>query len=147
VYGDNSSLGKGTTYYYKVSAVNSAGEGSQSSYASLTTVDPATAFEPCPVTYGSCTVSGSTITMRWTVPTTSGCGTPTKAYLRVKNYNNNDYVNVETLSGTATSASFNYLPWVTSDGYVYVGIITENSNGTSGGLPRAYDTNGKKWIN
>jgi hypothetical protein len=37
--------------------------------------------------------------------------------------------------------------WVTPDGYVYVGIITENDKGTSGGIAKVYDTNAKKWIN
>ncbi|MDR0763287.1 MAG: fibronectin type III domain-containing protein [Bacteroidales bacterium] len=156
--GSYSQIGTSTTYtvstddnpregtsYYKVKAVNSAGESDFSAYASLTY--KANDVSPCPVTYGNCTVSGTSITMRWTVPTTSGCGTPTKAYLRVKHPDNSNYADLQTLSGSATSVSFTYTPWVTSEGYVYVGIITENDKGTSGGIPKVYDTKNKQWIN
>ncbi len=132
--------------YYKVKAVNSAGESDYSSYTSYNH-DPSSSVAPCPVTYGSCTVSGTTITMRWTVPKTTGCGTPTKTYLRVKNPISGVYADVETLSATATSTSFNYSMWVDSNGYVYVGILTENAKGTSGGISKVYDTKNKKWIN
>jgi fibronectin type 3 domain-containing protein len=133
---------EGTTYY-KVTAYNSAGESNFSDYASFTF--KANDVSPCPVTYGNCTVSGTTITMRWTVPTTSGCGTPTKAYLRVANPDGG-YIE-ETLSGTATSASFTYPPWVNSDGYVYIVIITENDKGATSGAVKVYDARNKKWIN
>ncbi len=132
--------------YYKVKAVNSAGESDYSSYTSYNH-DPSSSVAPCPVTYGSCTVSGTTITMRWTVPKTTGCGTPTKAYLRVKNPISGVYADIETLSATATSTSFNYGPWTDSQGQVWVGIITENAKGTSGGVAKVYDTKSKKWIN
>ena len=103
-------------------------------------------FSPCAVTYGSCSVSGTTITMRWSIPTVYGCGTPTKAYLRVKYPNTAQYSNLQTLSGTTTSASFNYSQWVDSDGYVWVGIILENDKGSSGGIPMVYDTRNRKWL-
>ncbi len=135
---------EGTTYY-KVKAINSAGESDYSAYASVEY--KANDVAPCPVTYGSCTVSGTTITMRWTTSNTTGCGAPTKAYLRVRNPDSGVYVDLQTLSATATSASFTYTPWVDSNGYVYVGIILENAKGTSGGTPKVYDNKGKKWIN
>ena len=136
--------------YYKVKAVNSAGESGYSSYASYNN-DPSSSVSPCPVTYGNCTVSGSTITMRWTVPTTFGCGTPTKAHLRVRNASTGEYETVQTLSGTATSATFSFnLKWIGSgqfdNGYVYIGVITENAKGTSGGVPKVYDTINKRWV-
>jgi hypothetical protein len=133
------------TSYYKVKAFNSDSESAYSEYASITY--KANDVSPCPVKYGNCTVSGVTMTMRWTVPTSTGCGTPAKAYLKVKHPDNSEYVNLETLSGNATSVSFNYAPWVNSDGYIYVGIITENENGTSGGTPRIYDSKNKRWMN
>jgi hypothetical protein len=135
-----SSATEGRDYYFKVKAVNSAGSSALSSYGYVK-------FEnsPCPVTYGSCTASGSTITMRWTVPTSSGCGTPTKAYLRVRNPLSGVYTDVETLSGTATSVSFAYGMWANTEGLVYVGIITENSKGTSGGIPKVYNKNTNTW--
>ena len=135
--------------YYRVSALNSAGESSQSNPVNYNYTPSVTS--PCPVTYGNCTVSGTTITMRWTNPTITGCGTPTTTYLRVMSTHSSDYINVQTLSGTATSASFNYSGWIQTgtytNGYVYVGIITENSAGTSGGVPKVYDTKNNRWIN
>lgn len=138
---------EGTTYY-KVTAVNSAGESGYSAVVSYTY--KANDVAPCPVQYGNCTATSTTITMRWTVPTQSGCGKPTKAYLKVKHPDNDEYVVLETLSPTATTASFNFLPWINTgkynSGYVYVGIITENDKGTSGGVPKVYDTKNKKWF-
>lgn len=67
--------------YYKVKAVNSAGESSYSSYASFNNTGGGgggggtTTYSPCPPTVS---VSGSTSqTVTWTVSTSSGCGTPT----------------------------------------------------------------------
>ena len=135
---------EGTTYY-KVTATNSVGESDYSTYASVEY--KANDVSPCPVTYGNCTASGGIITMRWTNPTTSGCGTPTKAYLRVMNPISGVWADIETLSATATSASFAYGMWADSEGYVYVGIITENDKGTSGGVPKVYDIKNNRWIN
>jgi len=156
--GSYSQIGSATTFtylsdfnpregsnYYRVRAVNSAGESANSNYA-LYNYDPSSSVKPCPPTYGNCTVSGTTITMRWSVSTTYGCGIPTKAYLRVKYPTNSQYSNVQTLSGTTTSASFNYSSWVDSEGYVWVGILLENDKGTSGGIPMVYDTKNKKWL-
>jgi len=147
--------------YYWVTAINNAGESAKSSYAYCSygsgggtggggTGGGTTSYAPCPVTYGNCTVSGNTITMRWTVSTAFGCGTPTRAILRVKNPGNDTYVSLQTLSGTATSATFTFTPYIGtmqySVGYVYVGIILENDNGSSGGIPKVYDTVTKTWI-
>lgn len=130
--------------YYKVKAFNSAGGSDYSSYA-LYDHDPSSQLSPCPVHYTSHTATSTTISLRWSIPTTSGCGTPTTAYLRVKNPTSSNYADLQTLSGTATSASFSYPAWVNSEGYVYCGIITENSNGTSGGTPLVYNVNTGTW--
>lgn len=68
--------------YYKVKAVNSAGESSYSSYAYYNNSNSggggggSTSYSPCPPTV---TVSGtSSNSVSWTVSTSSGCGTPTK---------------------------------------------------------------------
>ena len=88
------------------------------------------------------------MTLKWSIPSHNSYGKPTKALLRVKNpYSSSEYATVQELSGTATSVSFQYLPWVDSNGYVYVGIILENDYGTGGGTPKIYDNNAKKWIN
>lgn len=134
----------GNTYYYKVTARNSAGESDYSNYAEFNFKDTR---KPGPVSYGSCTVSGTTMTLRWSVPTDASYGKPTKALLRVRHPDTGNYVDLQELSGTATSVSFTYTPWANSDGYVYAGIILENENGTGGGLPKVYDTKNKKWLN
>ena len=131
--------------YYKVKAKNSAGESSYSNYA-LFNFNP-NDVEPCPVSYGNCSVTSTTITLRWSVSTSNGCGKPDKAILRVRNPLSGVYADLETLSGTATSASFAYGMWADKDGFVYCGIILENSKGTSGGTPKVYDTKNNRWIN
>lgn len=131
------------TNYYKVKAVNNNGESSFSDYVSCDY--NANAYPPCPPHYTSHTVSGNTITLRWTNPTSSGCGTPTTAKLRVKNPDSNDYITLDTFSGSTTVASFGYIMWANSEGYVYMGIVTENSYGNSGGLPLIYNYKTNTW--
>ena len=91
------------------------------------------------------------MTLRWTVPTDASYGKPTKALLRVKNPDSDEYVTLEELPGTQTSVTFTYTPWVSTsgytEGYIYVGIILENENGTGGGSPKIYDNINKKWVN
>ncbi len=69
----------GITYYYKVTAENSDGESGQSAYASAKISSSGggetTNNSPCAP---SVTCSGtSSVTVRWTPSTGSGCGTPT----------------------------------------------------------------------
>lgn len=134
----------GNTYYYKVTASNSKGTSSYSSYAECEFADTRT---PGPVQYGNCSVSGTTMTLRWTVPTDASYGKPTKAILRVYEPTSRQYVDLETLSGTATSVSFNFYMWTDTEGYVRAGIILQNEYGTGGGIPKVYDTRNKKWVN
>ena len=78
------SANPGTTYYYKVTAENNAGESSKSSYASAKISTSgggggggsSTNYEPCPPTNVNCSGS-STISISWNAATGSGCGTPT----------------------------------------------------------------------
>ena len=82
------SVTAGTTYYYKVTAENSAGESAKSSYASAkistsgggtgggTGGGGTTNYEPCPPTNVKCSGS-TTISISWNAATGSGCGTPT----------------------------------------------------------------------
>lgn len=142
LYDYDPELGKN---YYKVKAINSAGESEYSSYASCS-CDP-NDVSPCPVQYGNCSATSTTITLRWTNPTTSGCGKPDKAILRVRHPDSGQYADLQTLSGTATSASFSFGMWLDDNGYVYCGIITENEHGSSSGVPKVYDYNNKRWIN
>ncbi|MBR3984965.1 MAG: hypothetical protein IKJ92_08465 [Bacteroidaceae bacterium] len=133
----------GNVYYYKVKAYNNAGESAFSDYAEFNFKDTR---KPGPAKYGNCTVSGTTMTIRWSVPTDPSYGKPTKALLRVKDPYSDEYATVEEMPGTATSVSFQYLPWVNSDGFIYVGIILENDYGTGGGTPKIYDNNAKEWV-
>lgn len=134
----------GNTYYYKVKAVNSYGQSDFSSYAECAFTDRR---KPGPVKYGNCTVSGSTMTLRWTVPTDPSYGKPTKALLQVINPDTNKAATLQTLSGTATSVSFTYSNWVDKDGFVKTAIILENENGSGGGSAKVYDTKNKRWLN
>jgi len=131
--------------YYKVKACNSAGDSPYSSYVMYDN-DVASSIEPCPVQYGNCTVSGYTMTLRWSVSSNSYCGEPETAYLRVRDPHTGSYFDLREMSGTATSVSFNYSGYIDDDGYVYAGIILENEAGTSGGIPKVYDHKNKRWM-
>ncbi len=139
---NNVTLGK--TYYYKVKASNSAGTSDYSDYAMFEYKDTR---KPGPVTYGSCSVSGSTMTLRWSLPSTKDYGKPTKAILRAHEPTTDTWFDVQELPGTATSASFNMTIYIDSDGFVKAGIILQNDYGTGGGTPKVYDTKNKRWIN
>lgn len=140
-YGDEN-VKYGQTYYYKVKATNSYGTSGFSDYAKCEFKDART---PGPVTYGNCTVSGTNMTIRWTVPKDPSFGTPTNALLRVRHPDTGDYVTLKTLPGDATSVTFTYTPWVDKEGLIYVGIILENENGTGGGVPKIYDSRNNEW--
>ena len=67
-YDDSSDVVVGTTYYYVVRAVNAAGPGSASAEVSAT-LAPGT---PGPPTLTATVVSGPSVQLQWTVPTTGG---------------------------------------------------------------------------
>lgn len=141
-YSDNNvSIGK--TYYYKVTASNSAGTSDYSSYTSVTLEDTR---KPGPVTYGYCSATSTTITLKWQIPTDSSYGKPTKIVLRLYDPTYNVWVDAQELSGTATSVSFPFGMWVDSDGYVKCGVIPYNEYGSGGGSAKVYDTKNKKWL-
>lgn len=142
-YYSDSNCKIGNTYYYKVAAYNNAGTSDYSDYCEFEFKDTR---KPGPAQYGNCSVSGSTMTLRWSVPSDASFGKPTKALLRVKDPYSNDYYTLQELSGTATSVSFSYKAWVDSDGYCYAGIILENENGSGGGTPKVWDDINKRWM-
>ena len=102
----------GTSYYYKVSAVNNAGESSMSSYAYAKIASSgggdnpggggsSTNYEPCPP---SVTCSGSSsVTVKWTAATSTGCGKPTSYDVLRKNLITGQ---TETLKSGTTSTSY-----------------------------------------
>jgi len=67
----HSGLTNGTTYYYVVSAVNSAGESGNSSQVSATPQPPAATVEPTNLTASSGPPKGG-VTLRWIQSTTPG---------------------------------------------------------------------------
>lgn len=142
-YSDNNvSIGK--TYYYKVKASNSAGQSDYSNYISVTLEDTR---KPGPVTYGNCTATSTSITLRWTIPKDPSYGKPTKIVLRLYDPTYKTWVDAQELSGTATSVTFSFGMWIDSDGYVKCGVIPYNDCGSGGGSAKVYDTKNKKWIN
>lgn len=82
-YTDNYALISGKTYYYKVSAVNAGGEGSQSSSAYCKYERQ---YAPCAPQGVSVTqtYSGS-VKIKWDVSTATGCGKPTKQVILLWN--------------------------------------------------------------
>ncbi len=122
-------VSSGTTYYYKVSAVNSAGESSKSSYdyASISGGGGgggSTNYEPCPP---SVTCSGtSSVSIRWTASTGYGCGTPTSYEVKRSNRITGQ---AETLkSGTSSTSYTDSQPF---PGVNLYGVIASNSYGSS----------------
>ncbi|MDE5745160.1 MAG: BACON domain-containing protein [Paramuribaculum sp.] len=135
----------GKSAYYKVKAVNSAGESAFSDYAKYTAISNDEAFSPA-YTYGNCTVSGSNITLRWTYSTGSGYGKATEAILRVWNPYAKEWQDTK-LSATATSATFNFSTKIDDSGYVKAGIVVSNAKGSFTAGAKVYDSKNKKWIN
>lgn len=81
-YDDNYALISGTTYYYKVSAVNIAGESSQSSvaYCKYEKI-----YAPCAPKNVSVTKGYSSVKIQWDINTATGCGKPTKQVILLWN--------------------------------------------------------------
>ncbi len=144
-YGDSNAPTNGASAYYKVKAVNSAGSSGFSSYAKYTSTSNDEAFEPA-YKYGNCTVSGNTITLRWTHSTGYGYGKATEVVLRVWNPFAEEWQDTK-LSTSATYTSFNFSTKIDSNGYVKAGIVVSNSNGSFTAGAKIYDANAKKWLN
>jgi fibronectin type 3 domain-containing protein len=84
--------------YYKVKAVNSAGESSYSSYAvvNINSND----VEPCPPTVSASGTSNS-ISVSWIASTSSGCGRPTSYEVHKYNPINSSWEQLTTTSSTS----------------------------------------------
>jgi hypothetical protein len=154
--GDYQSLGSSTTYnsavdsnpltgtsYYKVKAVNSSGESEYSNYASLS-------YDPSAVEPGTPTISGSTsgnnITLSWSFPTGAGSGTPTSIDVKVMDPSTGSVYTLDTLSGTATKYTFNYLLFVDTEyDNVKMAITGKNSYGSATSRTIIYMPKANKW--
>lgn len=135
----------GSSAFYKVKAVNSAGESEYSDYAKYTATSNEEAFAPA-YTYGNCTASGNQITLRWTNSTGHGYGKATEVVLRVWNPYAEEWQDTQ-VSASATSASFNYSTKIDNEGYVKAGIIVKNAQGSYTAGAKVYDARSNKWLN
>jgi len=115
----NTGLSTSTTYYYKVAAYNSAGTtGSQSTYASATTV-PAPPSTPTGLTAAA--ASTTSITIYW--PSVSGA---TGYYI----YRNTSPTGTYTQVGTSTTTTYTNTGLSTNTTYYYK-VAAYNTGGTS----------------
>lgn len=144
-FSDSNAPTNGASAYYKVKAVNSAGESAFSNYAKYTSAKNDEAFSPA-YTYGNCSVSGNTITLRWTNSTGYGYGKATKIVLRVWNPYAEEWQDTD-VSATATSASFNFSTKIDDSGYVKAGIVVSNAKGSFTAGAKIYDSKNKRWLN
>lgn len=144
-YVDSNPPTNGASAYYKVKAVNSAGESQYSDYAKYTSTKNDEAFSPA-YRYGNCTVSGYNMTLRWTNSTGYGYGKATSVVLRVWNPFAEEVQDTE-LSASATSATFNFSTKIDDYGYVKAAIVVSNAKGSFSAGTKVYDTKNKKWLN
>jgi uncharacterized repeat protein (TIGR02543 family) len=133
--------------FYKVKAVNSAGESDFSSYASFN-FDTHAAEPGTPTVSG--TTSGSTnIKLTWSFPTGVGNGVPTSIKIRAINPDSGAVADITTLSGTATTYTFNYLPWVSTaggaTGNVKMAVMGTNEYGSTVSRTLMYVPSTDKW--
>lgn len=118
-YNDEYALISGTTYYYKVSAVNSAGESSQSSYASCKFEK---AYAPCPPKNVSVTKTySSSVKIKWDVSSATGCGKPTKQVILLWNASTYQWVE-KTPSTSSSGGSYEILSSYLSQ---YIDLLNE----------------------
>ncbi|MGE5059094.1 MAG: fibronectin type III domain-containing protein [Betaproteobacteria bacterium] len=117
----NSGLTNGTTYYYVVSAVNSAGESGNSSQVSATPQAPAATVAPTNVKASSGPPKGG-VTFSWTQSTTPGV---TQNYI-YRRTNPGSYPSTPTIKVTATTA---YVDTKLKSGTTYCYEVTAVSSG------------------
>jgi titin len=128
-------LTSGITYYYKVAAISSVGEGESSGVVSATTASPSSL--PSAILDLASKVRNSMVELSWSAPASDG-GSPITGYMVYRGTSANDMVNIATVAETSfvdTSAQVGIE-------YVY-GVYAVNGNGmgTSAGLVEAVVTN------
>ena len=124
----NTGLSNGTTYYYVVTAVDSAGESSPSSQASATPMAPA---QPPPAPAGlTATAGNAQVNLAWNASTGA-----TSYHVKRSTTNGSGYAQV----GAPTTTSFNDLGLTNGTTYYYV-VTALNSAGESGNSNQASAT-------
>ncbi|OLS18881.1 MAG: Amylopullulanase precursor [Candidatus Heimdallarchaeota archaeon LC_3] len=119
----DSGLANGDTYYYKVSAINSNGEGAQSSEASATPAAPPSAPQSMSAKYGN-----QNITLSWSAPASNN-GANVTGY--------NIYRSTTSGSGFSkidTSLTLNYIDLSLSNGQTYFYKVSANNSIGEGGF-------------
>ena len=124
----NTGLSNGTTYYYVVTAVDSAGESAPSSQASATPMAPA---QPPPAPAGlTATAGNAQVNLAWNASTGA-----TSYHVKRSTTNGSGYAQV----GAPTTTSFNDLGLTNGTTYYYV-VTALNSAGESGNSNQASAT-------
>jgi fibronectin type 3 domain-containing protein len=124
----NTGLTNGTTYYYVVTAVDSAGESGPSSQASATPVAPA---QPPPAPTGlNATAGNAQVTLAWNASTSA-----TSYHVKRSTTNGSGYA----LVGTSTTTSFADSGLTNSTTYYYV-VTAVNTAGESANSNQASAT-------
>ena len=121
-------LTAGSTRYYRVSAINSAGTGTASNVANTTTDSPPAATAPGAPTGLTATANGQTqIDLSWTAPSSDGGASITGYKIEVSSDNSSWSVLVADTSSTATTYSHIGL---TAGSTRYYRVSAINSAGT-----------------
>ena len=132
--------------YYKVKAYNSAGLSPYSDYASYNY--DANGYEPCPPTITG-SAGSSSITLRWSFPSSSGCGAPTSIVVKAKDPSTGSWVEAsDELSGTATTFTFHvssFENWANASGWIFMSVTGTNSHG-SDSKSISYNYIDDKWM-
>ncbi|MEM3006881.1 MAG: fibronectin type III domain-containing protein [Candidatus Nitrosotenuis sp.] len=121
-------LATGTTYTYKVSAVNSAGAGSTSPEASATPISSSAPAVPGAPTNLVATVSTNQINLSWSAPTSTG-GYPVTGYKIEYKVGSGSYI-VLIQNTASASTTYSHTGITSGQAYVYR-VYAINSIGTS----------------
>jgi hypothetical protein len=126
----------GETWYYKVSAVNSAGESAQSSAVSAKMAEAAAVYTIDKALFNTSTTkkSGSTLVFNWTLKTSGK--TPNGLYtykapdsIEIAIQSGGSYVTVQTLAGSARTYTLNNYAAYVEDDRVYLRITCVSTSG------------------
>jgi hypothetical protein len=140
--GDTSSSGNN---YYKVKAVNSAGESDYSDSASRN-------FDPYAYKPGTSTLpgskSGADLKLTWSFPTARGNEKPYSIVVRIYDPETEKTLDLETLSDTATTYIISSTVWdscLNEIGRVEMGIYGKNSYGDGDLRSISHHKSSDKW--